>query len=1343
MGNEFSAPDVVDALADGLADYEDIPSTQESQGLAGKPKHVHFYEPEAGPNIEVFANTQEPTASKAHVSGKRWHAAAADVRVLLAASGQASGKGAVSSTQNPQTNTSGAASARRASFRIDDLLQNDSDSNTSCSQGGEGGTDAAEEGDEDEGNRRHSFPKDWALDDNVGTRGVDDPQWGDLPTAAKREKKMKINKNKVTRGSLASSWERHSRLSRLSIDSSSTAGTTPTGDRLWDRRRTNDSMVLHRNNHSRKQSNAALGISQGPNYSSQEVCKKESSDKNSDQQLLNFSKVKRRKLGILRLDYQYPVHRGDVNSPQTWQKFEVKYRAIPGLTRERAWDTEPLPDHIWRFGAKAMEYLVDNEGVNVLTSDCGMFLRYLETARAFTDIPVILSSLQLLPALQCALAPGEKFCVLTSFGKERFANVNRHVLKRFANVDLENCDTLVTADLSTLPSFVAMHHGQLNVKKLARDVVKLALKVMRAHREADRSAIRAFLIGPHELGAVSDVLRYATGLPVFDVITMADFVMEGFGESERFGIRGWQEAFEGLNEQDDSSNKSPTNTRGHSTGYSTTHLQQRISSNFLSNKGQCAGPGPASAGRRRRSSDHSADALNMERAGDIAFDFPRDAGEEPDEAALHRAQTQRFADRLGSLLDVDRDDNSLSDSVSESNTEEAEKPSPAVEEPPIVVDRETGEVRFVRDAGVALPPGYDTEIADVIEERILQRFGTHPGGGLSRSGTAQETAKVVSSSSGSSPSSWSKKELVKKGGGRKDSLSSGKGTASSGSRRVSKTTLLPTHSQAGEDDAPDRWWERDPNLLPVEFDPELGRTNLVIGVVAAPEEKSPSEIVLEDKYQTVHSKTSLDRFEESDSASETEETELRCLDHWLMQAAKEAVEGDPDGELEVSQLQFSNPKQGGVPVENAVTGWQQTLGEETFEQYFPDAVTTIAAAVAEEAQADNTIAAGGTTGSHVGEGRLSRNNTRRLLSLSDHNDNANQKDSDKPVELPAAVWAVLAAAEEDSAVPLVDRPLCDWALPQQGPNRLSSTHHQNWDSKKSVVRDHSVSSERRNDSKFFTRDSFSESPRTGPATLRGSRAASREWSQSRYQSTVLEDNSELMSEQESESALAAKAPRDNVRLGVIRLDYYYPAAPGDIDSADSFPYDVFYTAIPGLTFEMCQDNTLTPEVTQNFIDGIKYLTEVKKVHGITGDCGFMMWLQELAREHTDVPVFMSSLAALPLLESAFGKNELIAIVTANERTLEPMYGLIAKHCNVDPRKARFKIIGCQDVPGFEAVANGIVTISPKCYDIELCSAMYAVVSIQYVYAVSVCVLTQYVYAVCGRQSASVASPSRD
>lgn len=159
-------------------------------------------------------------------------------------------------------------------------------------------------------------------------------------------------------------------------------------------------------------------------------------------------------------------------------------------------------------------------------------------------------------------------------------------------------------------------------------------------------------------------------------------------------------------------------------------------------------------------------------------------------------------------------------------------------------------------------------------------------------------------------------------------------------------------------------------------------------------------------------------------------------------------------------------------------------------------------------------------------------------------------------------------------------------------------------------------------------------------------------------------------------------------LGVIRLDYDYPPAPGDIDSPESFGYDVFYRVVPGLTFEMCQSGKLTADVRIEFLEAVDWL-ERKGISGITGDCGFMMYFQELARTHTKKPVFMSALAQLPAVTCAFGRDELIAILTANGASLRPMRKLIKDECGVDVNEKRYIFVGCEDVPGFEAVALGM------------------------------------------------------
>ena len=105
-----------------------------------------------------------------------------------------------------------------------------------------------------------------------------------------------------------------------------------------------------------------------------------------------------------------------------------------------------------------------------------------------------------------------------------------------------------------------------------------------------------------------------------------------------------------------------------------------------------------------------------------------------------------------------------------------------------------------------------------------------------------------------------------------------------------------------------------------------------------------------------------------------------------------------------------------------------------------------------------------------------------------------------------------------------------------------------------------------------------------------------------------------------------RSKADVPSLGIIHLDYKYPPIPGDIDSPDSFNYPVYYRVVPGLTFEMCRSGKLSPQVAASFAEAIRWLDEDKNVSAISGDCGFMIWFQELARNIAKKPVSMSPLS---------------------------------------------------------------------------------------------------------------------
>lgn len=162
-----------------------------------------------------------------------------------------------------------------------------------------------------------------------------------------------------------------------------------------------------------------------------------------------------------------------------------------------------------------------------------------------------------------------------------------------------------------------------------------------------------------------------------------------------------------------------------------------------------------------------------------------------------------------------------------------------------------------------------------------------------------------------------------------------------------------------------------------------------------------------------------------------------------------------------------------------------------------------------------------------------------------------------------------------------------------------------------------------------------------------------------------------------------KDSAEHPTLGVLRLDYDYPAARGDIDNPKSFSYPVIYRAVPGFTFQMCQSGQMTLEVAQEFDEAIRWLAEEKKVSAITGDCGFMMWFERRAQSITKVPVFISALMQLPSISAALCKDDdKVLVLTANVDSLRPMRGLINQWTGTKDEQKHFVYVGCEDVPHF-------------------------------------------------------------
>ena len=83
---------------------------------------------------------------------------------------------------------------------------------------------------------------------------------------------------------------------------------------------------------------------------------------------------------------------------------------------------------------------------------------------------------------------------------------------------------IVLVGAQDVDGFESVALGELvDYKKVEPGIVELAKETLKQHPR-----IKAFLLECTELSAYSDSVREATGLPVFDIITASDFIINAF-----------------------------------------------------------------------------------------------------------------------------------------------------------------------------------------------------------------------------------------------------------------------------------------------------------------------------------------------------------------------------------------------------------------------------------------------------------------------------------------------------------------------------------------------------------------------------------------------------------------------------------------------------------------------------------------------------------------------------------------------------------------------------------------------------------------------------------------------
>lgn len=227
-------------------------------------------------------------------------------------------------------------------------------------------------------------------------------------------------------------------------------------------------------------------------------------------------------IGILLLETAVPFIPGDVANATTYD-FPVRFQKVKGLSVRRALSKDPS---VYADLRHAAEDLVQ-QGVRAVTGDCGFMGIHQKKLASELGVPVFLSSLLQIPFISLLIGENAKVGIVTADSK----SLNAELLSAVGVSDTAN---LVIGGLEGSPEFYRFaieETGTLDTGAVEKEVVSVARTMV-----AENPQIRAMLLECSLLPPYGAAIQAAVNLPVFDYITMINFVFAAVVKQEYRGF---------------------------------------------------------------------------------------------------------------------------------------------------------------------------------------------------------------------------------------------------------------------------------------------------------------------------------------------------------------------------------------------------------------------------------------------------------------------------------------------------------------------------------------------------------------------------------------------------------------------------------------------------------------------------------------------------------------------------------------------------------------------------------------------------------------------------------------
>jgi hypothetical protein len=215
-------------------------------------------------------------------------------------------------------------------------------------------------------------------------------------------------------------------------------------------------------------------------------------------------------IGIVVIDVWYPMLPGNVANASTY-RFPVTYKVLRGATIEQILQGDPVLKNLI---IEAGKELIETHGVRAVVGACGSFANYQSDVAGALSVPVFMSVMLQVPMILRSLKPTGKLGIVAAAKKA----LTRRV---FEECGITDASRLVIEEVKDLPEFhnLLQCGGRFNTSRLEDQVVDLATQMVTRNPE-----IRGLLIQCSDLPPYASAIQNATGLPVFDMNGLVEWV---------------------------------------------------------------------------------------------------------------------------------------------------------------------------------------------------------------------------------------------------------------------------------------------------------------------------------------------------------------------------------------------------------------------------------------------------------------------------------------------------------------------------------------------------------------------------------------------------------------------------------------------------------------------------------------------------------------------------------------------------------------------------------------------------------------------------------------------------